>query len=118
LSTQVSRAMMEQAAGITQMKAAMGQMRREADQLARAMVEQTRAIKDMTGAAENIAYQIELITHANREHSTSSATILRTLTTIREITDHNIQGVKVTQQTAETLRARAESLISIIEPAG
>jgi hypothetical protein len=38
------------------------------------------------------------------------------LTAIRQSTDHNTQGVEATQRAAETLLARAQSLVAIVEP--
>jgi methyl-accepting chemotaxis protein len=115
-SATVSKAMGEQSTAATQMNAAVGQMRQQADQIARAMREQARAIKDMTEAAQNVAKQIGLITDANREHSASSAAILDTLTSVHQVAERNAQGVRETQRTAESLLARAQSLVALIEP--
>ncbi len=75
-------------------------------------------MKEMTGAAHSTLNQIKLITHANREHSTVSASLLASLNEVRQITDRNMSGVKRTRGDTEDLRRRAKALVSLVEVPG
>ena len=86
----VTRAMAEQSKAMSEIAAASEGMRTQAEQTSRAVKEQARTMKDMTGAAHNTLKQIKLITHANREHSTVSASLLASLGEVRQITDRNV----------------------------
>jgi methyl-accepting chemotaxis protein len=90
-------------------------MRRQSDQTAKAMNEQTRAIKEMTTGTQNISKQIGLITRANREHSNVSTSILNSLTSIRQVTQRNVQDVKDTQRATTELLERSQNLKDVIE---
>jgi cytochrome c553 len=61
-----------QAANDAEVKAAVGDMRKQSAQLAQATAEQTRATKDMTTGAGQISKQMALITRANREHAAAA----------------------------------------------
>jgi methyl-accepting chemotaxis protein len=81
----------------------------------RAVKEQARTMKDMTGAAHNTLKQVKLITHANREHSTVSASLLTSLGEVRQITDRNASGVKRTRGGTDDLVRRANALVALVE---
>jgi methyl-accepting chemotaxis protein len=81
------------------------------------MIEQARAIKDLSNASRDVAKQIGLINRSNRDHLTGSATILATLTEIREITDRNAKGAQETLRGSAGLVDRAQSLNSIVDGA-
>jgi methyl-accepting chemotaxis protein len=90
-------------------------MRAQTDQIAKTMIEQTRAIKEMSDGARNIGKQINSITRANREHSTASVGLLNNLSSIKQITERNAQGVRDTLRGTEGLIERARTLDSIID---
>jgi len=91
-------------------------MRQQADQAAKALKEQSRAMRDMSAAVVNTAKQIKLITHANREHSQVSGTLLTGLAEIRKVTDRNARGVQQTRQNTADLLRHAEALNEIVDP--
>ena len=90
-------------------------MMTQADQTTRAIKEQARTMKDMTGAANTTLKQIKLITHANREHSTVSASLMTSLAELRQIADRNAGGVKRTRGGTDDLLRRANALIALVE---
>jgi len=64
----------------------------------------------MTGAARDVSKQIGLIARANREHTTASATLLGTLTEIRQITERNAQAVRNSARGGDSLIQQTQSL--------
>ena len=107
--------MKEQAEASGEITTAAESMRTQTDQIAKAMAEQSRAIKEMSDGARNVGKQINLITQANREHSTVSVALLKGLSDIKQITERNAQGVKDTMRGTESLVERARALDSIID---
>jgi methyl-accepting chemotaxis protein len=69
----------------------------------------------MVQGIRNISRQIGLITRANREHSGAAASVLGSLTEIRQITDRNLQGSKETARSAGDLLERAVSLNELMD---
>ena len=67
-------------------------------------------MKEMHGSAQNTGHQIRLITNANREHSTVSASIISALGDIRRVTERNADGVWRTRGGAKDLLKRAAAL--------
>ena len=111
--------MVEQTKAMSEISAASDGMRAQAEQTSRAVKEQARTMKEMTGTAHNTLKQIKLITHANREHSTVSASLLTSLGEVRQITDRNAAGVKRTRGGTDDLVRRANALVALVErPAG
>jgi methyl-accepting chemotaxis protein len=111
----VTRAMVEQSKAMSEIAGASESMRTQAEQTLRAVKEQARTMKDMTGAAHNTLKQVKLITHANREHSTVSASLLTSLGEVRQITDRNASGVKRTRGGTDDLVRRANALVALVE---
>ena len=101
-----------------QIAAASESMRVQADQSARALKEQARTMKDMSAAAQNTSKQVKLITGANREHSTVSASLLTSLGEIREITERNASGVRRTRGSSDDLLRRAGTLTALFSRTG
>lgn len=111
----VSTAMREQNTAVADITRAGDSMRQQADQAARALKEQARAMKDMTTASANTARQIKLITHANREHSTTATSVLTELGDVRRIADRNATGAKQTRAGTAELVRQAEALTDVID---
>jgi methyl-accepting chemotaxis protein len=112
----VNRSISEQATATGQITRASASMRQQADQAAKALKEQSRAMRDMSAAVTNTAKQIKLITHANREHSQVSGTLLTGLADVRKVTDRNARGVQQTRQNTADLLRHAEALNEIVDP--
>jgi methyl-accepting chemotaxis protein len=110
----VTKAMAEQAAATRQIATASESMRVQADQTARAVKEQAGTMKEMTAASQNTSKQIKLISQANQEHSTVSASLLTALGEIRQITDRNASGVKKTRGGTDDLVRRAAALTALV----
>jgi hypothetical protein len=67
----------------------------------------------MTAATENISKEVGLITRSNRQHLSSSESVLGTLTAIRQITERNARGVEATLNATTTLNEMARRLMEM-----
>jgi methyl-accepting chemotaxis protein len=110
----VTKAMAEQASAMAQNATASETMRVQADQTARALQEQARTMKEMTTASQNASKQIKLISHANKEHSTVSGSLLAVLGEIRQTTERNASGVRKTRGGTDDLVRRAGALTALV----
>ena len=86
LTSEISRALAEQASGASQVTASADNLRVQSLQTARGMQEQARAMKDVSAASQNVTKQIKLITAANLEHSGSASAMLARLEEVRAVT--------------------------------
>jgi methyl-accepting chemotaxis protein len=114
----VSQAMNEQATAVAQVSTSVNSMRRETDQASRALGEQSRGLKDMASATQNTAKHIKLITHANRDHSSTAAGLLEQLREVRQLIDRNAREVNQTLGGATDLVRHAEELSGLVAHAG
>ena len=88
-------------------------IRTQTEQAARALVDQSKAMREMAVAAQNTAKQIKLVTKANIEQSAAAASLLTSVSEIRQITDRNAHGVKQTRGGTDDLLRRAQTLIAL-----
>jgi methyl-accepting chemotaxis protein len=112
----VTKAMAEQATAMEEIATASESMRVQADQTARAVKEQARTMKEMTTASQNTSKQIKLISHANKEHSIVSGSLLAALGEIRQVNERNASGVKKTRGGTDDLVRRAGALTALVGP--
>ena len=73
-------------------------------------------MKEMHASAQNTGNQIRLITNANREHSTVSASIISALGDIRQVTERNAGGVRRTRGGTKDLLKRTAALTARVAP--
>ena len=85
----VTRSMHEQTSATNEVAAAVSSMRKEGEQASRALAEQARAMRDVLSNSQNITKQIDLITKANKQHSSRAGHVLTQLKDVR--VDHGAQ---------------------------
>ncbi len=114
----MASAVAEQTTAMGQIANASDNMRVQAEQTDRAMKEQARTMKEMLASAQNTGNQIRLITNANREHSTVSASIISALGEIRQVADRNAGSVRRTRGGAKDVPKRAPVITRGGAPSG
>jgi hypothetical protein len=72
----------------------------------------------MVTATQNMAKQMKLITHANRDHSGVTGRLLDQLREIRQITDRNAREVRETKGGASDLLRHAQELAGMVDHRG
>jgi methyl-accepting chemotaxis protein len=110
----VSRALVEQRDGVSEVTKAIEAIRLQSEQAAKAIGEQARAAKLMTVSSENIAKQIRLISSANREQSGGAQDFLKGLAEIRRNSDANFDSARATRDGTDELLQLMQDLGSLL----
>ena len=112
----VTRSMHEQTSATNEVAAAVSSMRKEGEQASRALAEQARAMRDVLSNSQNITKQIDLITKANKQHSSRAGRVLTQLKDVRAITERNARSARDTQGGTGDLLRHAEALTGALTP--
>ena len=112
----VTRSMSEQTIATNEVAQSVTAMRKDSDQAARALAEQARAMKDIVGGSQNINRQLDLITKANKQHSSRAGRVLSQLKDVRSITERNARSARGTHSGTEDLLRHAEALTGALTP--
>jgi len=110
LLNEINQSSTEQIAVTGQVTRSMDGIRKQSGQVAQAMLEQSRANRDAVAGADNVAKQVRRITAVNKENSVTGETLLKSITEIRGITEHNLKIAVDARTLSESLKGFASGM--------
>ena len=112
---EISKAMTEQSKASAEIAEATQSMRLQAEQVSKAMREQARTSHEMTIGVTSVSRDAMQITTSNRNHLEAAERVRTAVNELRDITNRNASGVKITLVSTTGLAQQARELGEIMD---